>query len=119
MVKETPLVIGAFLTAVLDAAIEAVWASNKEYWTDRFPFVPTIGPLPPADDWIVLGVPAVVAFAGTVAGEDVASAGIGGLLYAGPMMVHHTIVKSVEMLTAGQGQGKSLNLKSRAKLRSV
>ena len=117
-VKEAPLAIGAILTGLFDAGLEALYASNKEEWEGKFPFVATIDPLPPADDWIVLGVPAAVTVAGLFVNEDVYSAGLGGLLYAGPMILHHTIVRAVEMTAGGQGQGKSLTLKSR-RLRSV
>ncbi len=89
---------GAVGAGLLDAGLEALWASNKEYWTGRFPFVPTIEPLPPADDWIVLGVSAGLWAAGKylLRNPMVEDIGEGMLFYSAPMIIHHTIVRYAE-----------------------
>jgi hypothetical protein len=89
---------GGILSATIDAVIEAVYESNPAKWTNVFPFVPTIDPLPPADDWIVLGVSAVPYIYGKATKhEKVKDIGGGMLAYAIPMIIHHTIVRAARM----------------------
>jgi len=95
---DAAMVAGALTTGVVDGAIQSVYVSNPEKWTNKFPFVGTVRPLPPVDDWIVLAVPAVAYAAGYFAKSAAAkSFGLGGLLYAGAMFVHHIIVDSVRL----------------------
>jgi len=89
------LFAGAAITAGIDGAIETVWASDTAKWSGKFPYVPTIDPLPPVDDWIVLGIPTAITLAGHFAKkEKVRNFGLGGLLYAVPMFMHHIIIRS-------------------------
>jgi hypothetical protein len=85
---------GATLSATIDGIMEAIFASNPTYWSGKFPYVPTWDPyLPPADDWIVLGVSAAPYALGKLTKKPkVADIGGGMLAYAIPMFIHHIIV---------------------------
>ena len=87
---------GAVAAGLLDAGLEAVWASNPEYWSGRFPYVGTVDPLPPADDWLVLGVSAGVWALGKYVFKNpyVEGIGQGMLYYSVPMIIHHTVVRA-------------------------
>lgn len=87
---------GATLSATIDGILDAIWAANPTYWGGKFPYVPTWDPyLPPADDWIVLGVSAVPYVIGKATNKPkVADVGGGMLAYAIPMIVHHIIVRT-------------------------
>ena len=90
------LFAGAATTAAIDGILEMFPASNPQKWSGKFPYVPTIEPLPPVDDWIVLGIPAVTAAVGHFAKkEKIRNFGLGGLIYAVPMFIHHIIIRSV------------------------
>jgi hypothetical protein len=54
------LVAGSVTTGIVDAIMEAIWESDPAKWTNKFPFVATVDPLPPADDWIVLAIPTLI-----------------------------------------------------------
>jgi hypothetical protein len=89
---------GGILSATIDGIMEAVYASDPAKWTNKFPFVPTIDPLPPADDWIVLGVSAVPYIAGKATKrEKLGDVGGGMLAYAIPMVIYKIIVRAAQM----------------------
>jgi hypothetical protein len=91
--------LGAFTSGLVDAVLEGIYVSNPEYYSGKFPYVPTIGPLPPADDWIVFGVSLAPWLAGKyMKRKALEEFGEGALLYSGPMMLHHTIVRGVSMM---------------------
>jgi len=94
-----PLVAGGLVTGGIDGVIEMVYASNTEKWSGKFPFIPTIEPLPPLDDWIVLAVPLVALGVGHITKKEaVKNFGIGGLIYAGAMFLHHIIMNTRRMV---------------------
>jgi hypothetical protein len=96
------MVVGAVTTGIIDGAIEAIWESDPAKWTNKFPFVATVDPLPPADDWIVLAIPLLTYGIGKWRKSETAKDfGLGGLLYAGSMFIHHTIVRA-SMKAAGR-----------------
>lgn len=86
---------GAIGAGLLDAGMEAVFVSDPARWTNVFPFVPTIEPLPPADDWLVLGISAIAWGAGIASKNDTAKAiGEGMLAYSVPMIIGNTIIRA-------------------------
>jgi hypothetical protein len=89
------MVAGAVTTGIIDGVIEAIYTSNPDQWAGKFPFVKTVDPLPPADDWIVLAIPLLAYGIGKWRKSETAEDfGLGGLLYAGPMFIHHIIVRA-------------------------
>jgi len=87
------LVGGAVTTAVVDSILEGYSLE----WFPEYAGKPLFGvePLPPVDDWIILGVPAVLYLAGRFAKKaSLKTFGLGGLIYAGPMIIHHMIVRA-------------------------
>jgi hypothetical protein len=95
--EELPLVFGgAVTTGVIDGAIQMVHASDPAKWSGKFPYIPTIEPLPPVDDWIVLAVPTIALGVGHFTRrEKIKAFGLGGLLYAIPMFIHHIMIRTV------------------------
>jgi hypothetical protein len=88
------LVGGAGATAAFDGILQSVFLSNPDYWNGKFPFLAFMKELPPLDDWIVAGVPGLVALLGALTGnKDLFRAGVGGGLYGGGMLLHHIIVR--------------------------
>jgi len=93
-----PYIAGSLTSAFIDGALESIYESDPARWTNVFPFVGTIDPLPPADDWIVLAVPLASYAIGELTNDKfLKDFGVGGLLYAGPMIAHHTIVRYSRM----------------------
>jgi hypothetical protein len=87
------LLAGATTTAILDGILEAFSGE----WFPEYAGKPLFGvePLPPLDDWAVLGVPAAIYLVGRFAKkEPLETFGLGGLTYAGPMIIHHMIVRA-------------------------
>jgi hypothetical protein len=86
----------ATLAAVIDGALEAVWASNPTQWSGKFPYVPTYDPyLPPADDWLVLLISAIPYAYGVFAKSPRAEKiGESMIHYSLPMIVHHTVLRT-------------------------
>ena len=97
--EELPLIFGgAVTTGVIDGAMQMIWTSNPEKWSGKFPYMGTLRPLPPVDDWIVLAVPTIVYGIGHFTKREKLKAfGLGGLLYAIPMFIHHIMVDTVRM----------------------
>jgi len=84
---------GAVGASLIDAALEGYSVATGADGT--FPFVPTIEPLPPADDFIVLGISGGLMALGAVTKNAMLSdVGEGMVLYSAPMIVHHTIVRA-------------------------
>jgi hypothetical protein len=84
---------GGALTAIADIGIETVWASNKEYWSGKFPFIP-LEPLPPLDDMLIMAVPGVVAFLAHRAKRNtIRNVALGGFAYGLGMVLRHTIIR--------------------------
>jgi len=93
-----PLLGGALTTGAIDGVLEMIFDSDPAKWSGKFPYIETINPLPPVDDWIVLGIPAVTYAIGHYKKrEDVKAFGLGGLLYAGGMFLHHIILRTRRM----------------------
>jgi len=93
------LFAGGVTAGVIDGTMEMVWASNPQKWSGKFPFIGTVPLLPPVDDWIVLAVPTIIAGVGHLArkskvGLAVRTFGIGGIIYAVPMLIHHIILRA-------------------------
>jgi len=115
MVEELPLVFGGAIgTGVIDGILEAIYASDPEKWTGKFPYIALPGPLrilPPLDDWIVLGIPAVLYGIGKWRkNKKVEAVGLGGLLYAIPMFIHHIIIRGTWMATGRLGKAQALRM---------
>jgi len=96
------MALGAVASGVIDGILEAyheAYIKGTPAEGKVFPYVPTVEPLPPVDDWIVLGIPAAAALIGHASGNDaVKDFGVGGLLYAGPMIVHRVMIRSVWLM---------------------
>ena len=98
MAETRYMIAGAVATGLLDGVMEGVFESNPGYWMNKFPFIGTVNPLPPVDDWIVLAVPAAAYAYGRFGKNEAAkNFGLGGLLYAGAMFIHQIIIRSVRM----------------------
>jgi hypothetical protein len=104
-----PYAIGAITSAVVDGALEVVYFSNPDYWTDQFPFVTPSPLIPPADDWIAGAVvPGVIYGAGHLAkNKNIEDVGVGALLYGLPMLLKEFILR-IGMTTATAGAGARL-----------
>lgn len=87
-------IIGAILSGMIDATFESIYASNPPYWTNKFPFVGTIKPLPPADDWIAAAISTAPYVAGRLMkNRRLEEIGLGGSLYSLAMFIHHIIMR--------------------------
>jgi hypothetical protein len=96
----TDLGVGAAGTAAFDGVLESIWAKDTAYWSGRFPFTQfPIFPdqIPPLDDWITgaLTPAAVTAIGILLKNPDLVKAGVGGGLYGGGMLLHHTLVRNL------------------------
>jgi len=101
MRKETAEILGAFSAGILDGILEGIYIAKAEELTGKFPYV-GIPQLPPADDWIVLGVSAAAFLLGRAAKSENAKAfGRGMLLYSAPMIAKVTTVRWIA-LSAGK-----------------
>jgi len=89
------LVIGGIGGASFDIGMETVWASDKAYWTGKFPFIPLLGDkIPPLDDWLVLGVPTIIALVAHKTNHPTArNVALGGAIYGLGMLLRHTIIR--------------------------
>ena len=84
---------GAVGASLIDAALEGYSVAMGADGT--FPFVPTVEPLPPVDDFIVLGISgAAMALGAVTKNKMLSDVGEGMVLYSAPMIVHHTIVRA-------------------------
>jgi len=93
-----PLIGGTLTAGAIDGVLEMIYDSDPAKWSGTFPYIETINPFPPIDDWIVLGIPAVAYVIGHYKKrEDVKAFGLGGLLYAGAMFLHHAIIRTRRM----------------------
>lgn len=107
-------------TAVLDGVLQSIWAKDPDYWSGKFPYIgfPVFpDQLPPVDDWIVAGVPAVLALLGALAkNKDLLRAGVGGSVYGGGVLLHHTIVRNLPKVippsSPGSEQKKRYSVKT-------
>lgn len=85
---------GSVLAGLVDAGFEGYWAANPDV-QGTFPYVPTVWPLPPADDFLVLGISAVPLLLGAITKNKlITNIGEGMLCYSAPMIVHHTILRA-------------------------
>lgn len=85
--------IGALGAGIGDAILEV----KADEWFPEQAGKPLLGiePLPPVDDWAVLGASLIPLGIGHFAKNDaVKSLGVGMALYAGPMIAHHMIVRA-------------------------
>ena len=89
---------GGLLSGMIDAALEAYFVANPEM-ANKFLYVPTVEPLPPADDWIVVGVSAVPYIYGKYGRKATAERiGGGALKYGAAMILHHIPVRAKWMV---------------------
>ena len=106
---------GAILAGVIDGAVQApVWYDPSLWGT--FPYVPTLEPLPPADDWIFLGI-SMASYAIGVVGknENAKTIGEGMLGYSVPMIIGNTIKRAVGMLRPAAAVGLPAGAKTAPK----
>ncbi|GAI80756.1 unnamed protein product [marine sediment metagenome] len=89
---------GAGASAIADGIMEFVYNRDSAYWTGRFPFIPTIEPLPPLDDFLVLGGSVATWLLGAWKNEKVKEVGEGATIYATAMILHHIIHRSAFVL---------------------
>lgn len=93
------LVVGGGGTATFDGILQSIYLSNPDFWTEKFPFMgfPVFPEnLPPVDDWITAGIPAVLALLGIAAKDkDLFRVGLGGCFYGGGMLLHRTITRNL------------------------
>ena len=86
---------GSVIAGLVDAGFEGYWAANPDTAPGTFPYVDTVWPLPPADDFLVLGISAVPLLLGAVMKNDlITNIGEGMICYSAPMIVHHTILRA-------------------------
>ena len=106
---------GAVGASLIDAALEGYSVAMGADGT--FPFVPTVEPLPPVDDFIVLGISGgMMALGAVTKNKMLADIGEGMVLYSAPMIVHHTIVRASWMgqpVVAVQVQSEDPRYRSR------
>lgn len=82
--------IGALTSVSVDVGLEIFFPREKAEWMRWGHPLFGIEPLPPLDDWLVLGTSAAVFLAGYLTKRDtVRQFGEGMLLYSGPMIIHH------------------------------
>lgn len=100
---------GAGVSALADGGLEALFLSDTVRWTGKFPFIETINPLPPLDDWLVLGGSMVTWLLASwkspkppavTTATKIKEVGEGMTLYAVGMILHHTIIRAAAMLSA-------------------
>lgn len=86
---------GAVGASLIDAALEGYEIATGAAGRGEFPFVPTIEPLPPADDLLVLALSGgAMILGGVMKNALLSDVGEGMVLYSAPMIVHHTIVRA-------------------------
>lgn len=74
-----PIIAGAATIAAIKGADELYYNLGQPGTTNKFPFVKTINPLPPVDDWLILAIPAAITGAGiALKNKGVRNFGIGG-----------------------------------------
>jgi hypothetical protein len=115
---EWVIIAGGTVTAAVDAILEAYSGE----WFPQYAGKPLFGfePLPPLDDWVVLGIPAAVYLVGHFAKKaSVKNFGLGGLLYAGPMIIHHIIFRAKAHGVGWTTTGTSTSSASAFKTRSA
>ena len=91
------IVEGAFISAGLDGLLEA----KSGDWFPEHADKPLLGiePLPPLDDWAVLGVSTIPLAVGHLGkNEAVKSLGVGMTVYSGAMLLKNAIVRSSSKL---------------------
>jgi hypothetical protein len=83
----TAMFLGATSAAIMDGVMEGIFNSNPDLYKGKFPYI-GVPELPPADDWIVLGVSLLPYAIGSFGKrETVKSFGEGMVLYSAPMIV--------------------------------
>lgn len=91
---------GALGAGVADAALEAVYNSNPTQYADKFPYIALPNPLPPLDDWLILGGSAAVYAVGKWRKKSSwTKVGEGALLYSVPMILWRIIIRSMPPYT--------------------
>lgn len=90
---------GAGISGLTDAGLEGYYHLYVEGTPAEgtFPWVSPLEPLPPYDDWAVLGLSAVTWLLGAWKNEKVKEVGEGMMFYSVPMILHHTIVRATWM----------------------
>ncbi len=97
---------GAVVAGIVDSAFEGYFMAHPEM-ANVFPYVPTIDPLPPVDDWLVLGASAVPLLLGAVTKNKLlTNIGEGMICYSAPMIIHHTILRASWLPTVRLVQAK-------------
>jgi hypothetical protein len=86
--------LGAVTIGVIKGAEELYFTLHPEM-DRKFPYMNTVKPLPPLDDWIVLGIPAVITIVGIAAKKRALKYfGLGGLLFQGANFIRIIIMRS-------------------------
>lgn len=91
---------GVGVSALADGGLEALYNSDPATWTGKFPFIGTIDPLPPLDDWLVLGGSMATWILGAWKNKKVKEVGEGMTFYAAGMILHRTITRAAAMVPA-------------------
>ena len=98
---------GAGVAGIADGVMEFVYNRDSVYWTGRFPFIATIEPLPPLDDWLVLGGSMITWLLASwkspkppavTTATKIKEVGEGATIYAIAMILHHIIHRSAFVL---------------------
>jgi hypothetical protein len=88
------LIGGAATIGLIKGAEELYYTLHPED-ANKFPYLKTINPLPPLDDWLVLAIPAVVTLAGVAMKKPkVKYFGLGGLLFQGANFIRIIVMRS-------------------------
>jgi len=97
---------GAGLSALADGGLEALYNSNPATWTNKFPFIGTIDPLPPLDDWLIFGGSMATWLLAYWRGSTkIKEVGEGMTLYATGMILQKTIVRATAMMVPTSAAG--------------
>ena len=87
---------GAGATAAFDGILQSIFLTNPDFWKGQILFWEFMKQLPSVDDWIVAGVPGLLALLGALTGnKDLFRVGVGGGLYGGGMLLHQIIVRNL------------------------
>lgn len=93
-----PIILGAAVTAGLKGLDEQIYYANPTKYGGKFPYMGTINPLPPLDDWLFLAGSGVVYAIGHFAKKKtVKNLGLGALLFTGANFIRIIVIRSIRM----------------------
>ena len=89
--------LGAAAFGVVKGIDEGYFVTHPTYGR-KFPYEETINPLPPVDDWIILGAAALITGVGhAIKNDKVRNFGAGGLLFQGANVIRIIVIRGLAM----------------------